>query len=69
MALVKNYQCDLCGAFVQAAVVRRIGVRLVPADRPEDADFADVGPCCYSRPITDVIERAAQDRDRVLNGE
>lgn len=68
MAVVKVYKCDLCGREQPVSDIRRLGVRVMPADRPEDADLVDVGACCYNRPVRIVVERAAEAREGVLNG-
>ena len=67
MAVEKAYKCDLCGEFVHRDALRRLGVRTMN-DRPEDADLVDVGPCCYSRPVSDVLGHAARQREAVING-
>ena len=68
MAVEKVYKCDLCGEFVHKDALRRVGVRTID-DRPDAADWVDVGPCCYSRPLSDVILHAARQREVAENGE
>jgi hypothetical protein len=46
----------------------RFGVRKLD-DRPEDADMVDVGPCCYDRPISDVITHGQELRRVAVDGE
>lgn len=68
MAVEKVYKCDLSGEFVHKDALRRLAVRTL-SDRPEDADPVDVGPCCYSRPIIDVLDHAAKLRKLATDGE
>jgi hypothetical protein len=68
MAVEKVYKCDLCGEFVPRDALRRLGVRTLD-DRPEDADQVDVGPCCHSRPVSDVILHGAELRRVAVDGE
>ncbi len=68
MAVERAYKCDLCGEYVHRDALRRLGVRTL-ADRPEDADPVDVGPCCYGRPVSDVLEHAARLRKLATDGE
>jgi len=67
MAVEKVYKCDLCGEFVQRDELVRFGVRWL-ADRPEDADTVEVGPCCGERPVIDVIAHAKRVREEIVNG-
>lgn len=68
MAVEKVWKCDLCGEFAHKDAIRRLAVRTV-ADRPEDADWVDVGPCCYQQPVSDVLTLAAEQRRVTENGE
>ena len=67
MAVEKSWKCDLCSEFVARDALRRLGVRLA-TDRMEDADVVDVGPCCYGRPVSEVLERAAAARGALTDG-
>jgi hypothetical protein len=68
VAVEKVYKCDLCGEFVHKDAVRvaRVGVL---ADRPEDCDRVDTGPCCWGRPIADLVSYAAGERKAAEDGE
>lgn len=68
MAIEKIYKCDLDGEFVTRENVRRVGVRLI-ADRPDNADWLEIGPCCYHRPISELMMKAALQRKSVEDGE
>lgn len=68
MAIEKVYKCDLDGEFVAKDAVRRVGVRIIE-DRPENADWLEVGPCCYGRPIGDLMAKAAEQRRLAEHGE
>lgn len=68
MSVEKVYKCDLCGEYVHRDVVRRLAVRTMD-DRPEDADNVDVGPCCYQRPVNDVLLHGAELRRVTVHGE
>ena len=67
MAVEKVWKCDLCGEFVHQDALRRLGVRTLD-DRPEDADIVEVGPCCWGRPVNDVILHAAEQREALRHG-
>ena len=67
MAVEQAYRCDLCGEYVHRDALRKLAVRNI-SDRPEDGDRVDVGPCCYDRPVRDVIAHAAQLREATANG-
>lgn len=58
MAVEKVYKCDLCGEYAHKDALRRLGVRTY-ADRPEAAEVIDVGPCCYLKPVSVVLDAAA----------
>jgi hypothetical protein len=68
MAIEKVYRCDLDGELTTKDAIRRVGVRLTE-DRPDNADWLDIGPCCYSRPIGDLIIKAAERRKAIEDGE
>ena len=68
MAVEKVWKCDLCGEFVSTDVLRRLGVRTVE-DRPEMAEWVDVGPECHERPLSDVLVLAAEKRRVTEHGE
>lgn len=68
MAIEKVYKCDLDGEFISKEDVRRVGVRVIE-DRPDNADWLEVGPCCYHRPVRALIEKAAEQRRITEHGE
>ena len=68
MAIVKLYECDLCQKRVQKEDVRRVGVRLIE-DRPDNADWLLIGPCCHSQVIGVLMEKAADQRRITEHGE
>ena len=68
MAIEKVYKCDLDGEFVVKDQVRRVGVRIIE-DRPDNADWLEVGPCCHVRLVGDLIEKAAEQRRLAEHGE
>ena len=67
MAVEKVYRCDLCGEYVTRDALKRAGVRGLD-DRPEDADTVDIGPCCHTRPVADLLIHAAQLRREIIDG-
>ena len=67
MAVEKVWKCDLCGEFVPRDALRRLGVRTVD-DRPDAADWVDIGPECHERPVSDVLVIAAEQRRVAENG-
>jgi len=68
MAIEKVYKCDLCGEFITKFEVRRVGVRIIE-DRPDNADWLEVGSCCYERRLGDLMDKAAEQRRQVEDGE
>lgn len=68
MAIERVYKCDLCGEFVAKPDVRRIGVRITE-DRPDNADWLEVGPCCRKRELGDLLDKAEEQRRLVEHGE
>lgn len=67
MAVEKVFVCDLCGVQCPRSELTRLGVRGYD-DRPEDADYVDVGPCCQVRPVSEVITIAADMRKLATDG-
>ena len=67
MAVEKVWKCDLCGEFVGTASLRRVGVRTVE-DRPDAADWVDVGPCCHDALLSVVLTQAGLQRKLAENG-
>jgi len=59
MAIEKVYRCDLDGERIANGDVRRVGVRTVE-DRPDAAEWVDIGPCCHARPISDLLGRVVE---------
>lgn len=68
MAIEKAYRCDLDGEYVAREDVRRVGVRIID-DRPDNADWLEIGPCCHKRPIGDLMDKAAEQRRIAEHGE
>jgi hypothetical protein len=68
MAIEKIWKCDFDGSPIAKADMRRVGVRTTE-DRPDNADWLEVGPCCYGRPIGDLIAKAAEQRRITEHGE
>ena len=68
MAVEKVWKCDLCGEFVHKDLLRRVAVRTVE-DRPDAADWVDIGPECHQRPVSELLVLAAEQRRVTENGE
>ena len=68
MAVEKVWKCDLCGEFVSTNALRRVGVRTVE-DRPDAADWVDIGPECHGRPLSELLTIAAEQRRMAEHGE
>jgi hypothetical protein len=67
MGVSKVYTCDLCGQPRPRGELMRLGVRELE-DRPEDADNVDAGPCCWDKPVSDVLVIARDARRVAVNG-
>ena len=68
MAVEKIWKCDLCGEFTPAGTLRRVAVRLI-SDRPDGADWVDVGEECHGKLIGDLLAVAAEERRVTEHGE
>ena len=76
MAIEELVRCDMCGEYIAkqertraAAVAGMTAVALRRnQDRPESAEYLDVGPCCHDRPIGELIKLADSRRPEDASG-